>query len=131
MIRKAETSDPEKGGAAGVEVALVWVALLALIGAVAQVALLFYAGQLALTAAQEGVTAGRVLPSTTQAEQAARSFLARAAGTALDGPSATAQLDDATGVLRVRVTGRALSLVPGVPMTVDKSAVGAVERAAR
>lgn len=122
------TADGERGGATGVEVALSWIALLALIGAVAQVALLFYAGQLALTAAQDGVTAGRVRPSTTEAEAAARSFLARAAGTALDAPTVTTQLDDAAGVLRVRITGRALSLVPGVAMTVDKSAVGVLER---
>jgi Flp pilus assembly protein TadG len=118
----------ERGGAAGVESALVWIALLMLIGAVTQVVLVFYSGQLALTAAQSGVAAGRVTASTAGAEQAARGFLQRAAGNALTGPAVSAQLDDGGGVLRVRVTGEAPSLIPGVPMTVDKSAVGALER---
>ena len=117
----------ERGGAAGVEVALVWIALLALIGAVVQVALVFYAGQLALTAAQDGVNTGR-RASTAEGAQAARSFLDRAAGTALTAPTVIVERDDRAGVVRVRVTGQALSLVPGVAMTVDKSAVGSIER---
>ena len=38
--------------------ALIWIAMLALVAAATQVALVFYAGQLALTAAQDGVHAG-------------------------------------------------------------------------
>ena len=53
----------ERGGATGVEMALLWAAMLAFILAVAQVALVFYAGQLALTAAQDGLHTGRTYPA--------------------------------------------------------------------
>ena len=130
MRTYAESQDiGERGGAAGVEVALVWVALLALIGAVVQVALVFYAGQLALTAAQDGVNAGR-RTSTADGTRAAQSFLHRAAGTALADTTITVQRDDGAGLVRVRVTGQALSLVPGMTMIVDKSAVGSIEQVA-
>ena len=48
----------ERGGGVGVEMALIWIAMLGLVAAATQVALVFYAGQLALTAAQDGVHAG-------------------------------------------------------------------------
>jgi Flp pilus assembly protein TadG len=124
----ADTGD--RGGATGVEMALLWVAMLALISAVVQVALLFYAGQLALTAAEDGLRSGRYLErrSAEQARADAQAFLQRAAGRALSAPVVSAELDPEAGVLRVRVAGRALSMLPGVPLPVEKVAVGPVER---
>lgn len=127
------TDTTDRGGAVGVEAAIVWIALLGLLGllgAVIQVALVFYAGQLALTAAQDGVTAGRSQPSPTMAAQAAQDFLRRVGGTALTTPQVSAELDPAGTVLRVDVSGQAMSLVPGMPMTVHKAAAGAVEQVA-
>ena len=118
----------ERGGAVGVEMALIWVAMLGLVTAAVQVTLVFYAGQLALTAAQDGVHAG-VTQNAAAGRAAAQHFLDNAAGTAFTPTAVSASLDPAGGVLQVRVTGTVLSVVPGVRLTVDKSAVGAVERA--
>jgi Flp pilus assembly protein TadG len=124
--------DGERGGATSVEMALLWIAMLAMIGAVVQVALVFYADQLASTAAQDGVRTGRNhdTVSAEQARRAAEGFLGRTAGTALADTAVTAEIADAGGTLRVRVTGRALSMIPGVELAVDRQAVGAVERVA-
>ena len=127
----APAAEGERGGATGVEMALIWVVLMMLILAVVQVALLFYAGQLALTAAQDGLRSGRgyLAESTTDAARRdAEVFLARAGGTVLTDVVVTASLDDGGGILRVQVTGSALSLVPGVPLGITREAVGGVER---
>src|SRR6476660_6245057 len=89
----------ERGGGVGVEMALLWIAMLGLVAAATQVALVFYSGQLALTAAQDGVHAGATqdlaasparaaLDPAAQgrthdaARDAAQGSLARASGTA-------------------------------------------------
>ena len=56
----------ERGGGVGVEMALIWIAMLGLVAAATQVALVFYAGQLALTAAQDGVHAGATQNAAAQ-----------------------------------------------------------------
>jgi len=120
----------ERGGATSAEMALLWIVLIGLILAVIQVALLFYAGQLALAAAQDGVRSGRYYATdsvTDVARRDAEAFLSRAAGTALSGVSVRATIED-SGVLRVQVTGSALSLVPGVPLTISREAFGSAER---
>lgn len=121
----------ERGGATSVEMALLWGVLTVLILAVVQVTLLFYAGQLALTAAQDGLRSGRYYSTesvTDAARRDAEDFLARAGGTTLTDVSITATVDDGTGLLRVQVTGTALSLIPGVPLAISKEAVGGLER---
>ncbi|MHA6622900.1 TadE family protein [Pseudonocardia sp. DLS-67] len=122
--------EPERGGSTSVEMALLWLAMLVMIMAVVQVALVFYAGQLALTAAEDGLRAGRYVnaSSVVEARRDAEAFLRRAAGTSLQSPSVAAEVDPATGLLRVRVSGDALSVVPGVSLQVTKEATGAVER---
>jgi Flp pilus assembly protein TadG len=117
----------ERGGAVGVEMALLWIAMLSLVAAATQVALVFYAGQLALTAAQDGVHAGATQNSDA-ARDAAQSFLDRASGTAFAPTEVTATVEQGGGVLRVQVRGQALSLLPGLTWPVDKSAVAALER---
>jgi Flp pilus assembly protein TadG len=120
---------PERGGATGVEMALLWIALLALILAVVQVALVFYAGQLALTAAQDGLRSGRSFEApAAAATRDAESFLARAAGSALVDSAVTATTDEATGTVRVTVSGYALSVLPGFRLPVSRDAVGGLER---
>lgn len=122
----------ERGGAVGVEMTLLWGVVTLLTLAVVQVALVFYAGQLALTAAENGVYAGRGFGSGSAADArlAAQEFLRRAAGTTLTGASVTATVDPQAGVLRVRVEGSALSLVPGFAMPISREAVGGLERIA-
>ena len=87
--------------------ALIWPAMLALVLATVQVALLYLAGQLALTAAQDGLRAGRYHPaaSTARARQVSEDFLARTAGTTLESPTVTAALSGDGAVLQVDVTG--------------------------
>lgn len=128
----------ERGGAVGVEMALLWGAMLALVLAVVQVALVFYAGQLALTAAQDGVRTGRtdtgaasgtaVAGTVEDARRDAEAFLDRAAGTALTAVTVTAAVDPAAGTVQVTVTGEVLSVLPGVTLTVSRQAVGGLER---
>jgi hypothetical protein len=110
--------------------ALLWGAMLLMVAAAVQVALLFYAGQVALTAAEDGLRSGRYAenPSAERARQDAEAFLRRAAGSALASPTVLAELDPATGLLRVQVTGEVISLVPGVQLRVAKEAAGPVER---
>ncbi|MGD9991475.1 TadE family protein [Pseudonocardia sp.] len=119
----------ERGGATSVEMALLWTVLTVLILAVVQIALLFYAGQLALTAAQDGLRSGRYYATESVIDAARRDaeeFLARAGGRTLTDVAVTASVDD--GVLQVRVTGTALSLIPGVPLAVSRDAIGRLER---
>ena len=138
----------ERGGGVGVEMALIWIAMLALVAAATQVALVFYAGQLALTAAQDGVHAGAtqtaaqdpaaqaraVLEPVSQgraqdaARDAAQGFLARASGTVFTPTAVTVSVEQGGGLLRVQVRGQALSLIPGTKLTVDKTAVAALEQ---
>ncbi|MDN5856186.1 MAG: pilus assembly protein, partial [Actinomycetia bacterium] len=73
----------ERGGATSVEMALLWTVMTAMIVAVVQVALVFYARQLALTAAEDGLRAGRYFQAgdaAATAHRAATDFLARTAG---------------------------------------------------
>lgn len=120
----------ERGGAVGVEMTLLWGAVALLTLAVVQVALVFYAGQLALTAAEEGVHTGGGygVGSAAQARRAAEEFLHRAGGTTLRGVTVSATVDVPAGLVRVRVEGTAPSLVPGVPLRVSREAVGGLER---
>ena len=129
--------------------ALIWIAMLSLVAAATQVALVFYAGQLALTAAQDGVHAGATQTAAAQdptaqaraaidptpqgrardaARDAAQGFLLRASGAVFTPTAVTVSVEQGGGVLRVQVRGQALSLIPGTKLTVDKSAVAALEQ---
>lgn len=119
----------ERGGAVGVQMALLWPVLLLLILAVVQASLIFYAGQLSLTAAQDGVRSGRAYGQTqpTQAaRQSASAFLSKAAGNTLTATVIDTAVDGAT--VRVTVTGDAPTLVPGIRIRVTRMAVGGLER---
>ncbi|GAA2537061.1 TadE/TadG family type IV pilus assembly protein [Pseudonocardia hydrocarbonoxydans] len=133
----AESADRERGGATSVELALLWSALLLLILGVVQVAMVSFAGQLALTAAQDGLRSGRTFRADTMEQALAESarrdaegFLARTSGTVLTDVVVATELDGGAGLLRVRVTGTALSLIPGVPLSVEREAVGPIEQVA-
>lgn len=144
---RADTANPdgERGGATGVELALLWGVMLTLVLAVVQIGLVFYAGQLARTAAQTGVSAARTPIAGTEevaagtmswstagaAEEArtsAEDFLARAAGTVLTDTTITTQIDQGAATVQVTVTGEVLSLIPGVAPTVSRDAVGGLEQ---
>ena len=146
-VAGADAVDPdgERGGAVGVELALLWGVMLTLVLAVVQIGLVFYAGQLALTAAQTGVNAARtptvaadnnasgtgawsIAESAEDARDNADAFLADAAGTVLTDTTITTQIDQGAATVQVTVTGEVLSLIPGVTPTVSRDAVGGLEQ---
>jgi len=103
-------------------------ALLLVVFTIVQVGLWSYARSLALGAAQEGVAAGRSFGAPAGAgRERAQSFLDATAGDSLLGSTVSSTASAST--LRVEVTGRALSVLPGVPgLPVRQSAEGPIER---
>lgn len=118
-------------GSATLEIAVLAPVLLLVVFTIVQVGLWSYARSLALAAAQEGVAAGRgYLAPATAADRAARSFLDRSAGDSLLDREISTQATSTD--VRVEVTGRSLSVLPGVPgMPVRQGAQGPLERFTR
>ena len=116
-------------GSATVEIAILFPVLLAVIVAIVQYGLWFHARSLALAAAQEGVTAARSYAADPAiGPDRAREFLQAHGSDTLTDITATATSPGA-GQVGVQVTGRSLSLLPGVPgVAVTQSAEGPVER---
>lgn len=124
------TDTGERGGATSVQMALLWIAMITFILAVVQTALLYLAGQLALTAAEDGLRSGRYygVGSAEQARRSAQDFIARTAGTTLGAPTVEAVISDDGGTLQVSVSGTVLAVVPGLELHVAKQATGAIEQ---
>ncbi|TDB70616.1 pilus assembly protein [Micromonospora sp. KC723] len=101
-------------------------AVLVLLFASVQVAVWFVARSTALHAAQSGVNAQRALQAPVGAGEArAAGFLAAAGDWLVGGkPSCAASATEVT----CTVTGRSLSVVPGVSFEVRQTAHGTVER---
>ncbi len=116
-------------GSASLEIAILGPALLLMIFAVIQAGLWFYARNLALAAAQEGVDAARGYQASSDAGLTrAQAFLQRAAGDSLRDTTISAAGSTSTTV-RIEVHGRCLSVLPGLPgLPVHQSAQGPVER---
>ncbi|RSN14798.1 hypothetical protein DMH25_07590 [Streptomyces sp. WAC 01325] len=95
---------------------------------VIQASLWFYARQIALTAAREGVTAARSYQAgPADGATQARNVLDRIAGDSLTGYSVSASSDGQRA--QVEVAGAAVSIIPGLPgLYVKQSASGTVER---
>ncbi len=107
------------------------VVLLATFGLI-QGALYYHARDVALAAATDGLTAARSRTgSSGEGRAVASAFVRRAGGEdVLQGAAVTAERTATTAT--VTVTGRTLSLVPGLPgWTVSQSASGPVERFTR
>ncbi|TXS61413.1 pilus assembly protein [Streptomyces sp. me109] len=96
--------------------------------AVIQASMWYYARQIALTSAREGAAAARAYQAGPGDGAArAREVLARSAGDSLGSYTVTADSDGQR--VRVRVTGTAMSMIPGVAgLQVSQTASGAVER---
>ncbi|WP_406451530.1 pilus assembly protein [Streptomyces sp. NBC_00876] len=116
-------------GDSSIQMAIVFPFVILLTIAVVQVSLWYYARNVALTAAREGVAAARVYESGPDAGAArAKDVLGRIAGNSLLGPTVSTGGSSAERV-RVQVSGSAPSLLPGVPgLTITQSASGPVER---
>ncbi|MEV0425128.1 TadE/TadG family type IV pilus assembly protein [Micromonospora sp. NPDC050495] len=116
-------------GANPVELAVVMPLILVLLFGSIQVAVWFVARSTALNAAQTGVNAQRVVEAPPDAgRKRAAGFLSAAGdwlvGWQSPGPACTSTATEVT----CTVTGRSLSVIPGVSFPVRQSAHGPVER---
>ncbi|HLU33753.1 MAG TPA: TadE family protein [Natronosporangium sp.] len=116
-------------GAAPIELAIVWPAILLLVFGAVQVATYFTARTVALSAAQVGVTAARGYDATdADGRDRAEAFLAQAGDWLVDWQVIGPVRDETTGQVTVTVTGDALTLVPGYNWEVRQTAHGTIER---
>ncbi|WP_208617114.1 TadE family protein [Streptomyces canus] len=115
-------------GDTSLQMAIIFPFVLLATVAVIQASMWYYARQIALTAAREGLTAARAYESNPANGAAqARDVLGRTAGDSLRGYSVFASSDGQR--VRVAVSGTALSMIPGLPgLQVTQSASGPVER---
>ncbi|MFI5808729.1 TadE family protein [Streptomyces sp. NPDC051561] len=116
-------------GFTAIQTAIVVPVVLMVFIAALQAALYGYARNIAQSAAREGVTAGRMYGAGAGAGAAqARSHLDRNAGNNLAG-RAVSTAGSGADLIRITVTGRAQSLIPGIPdWPVTAEASGEVER---
>ena len=92
-----------------------------------QAAMFAHARNVATAAAQEGLRAARLSTGSADAGRTtATGFLAAAGDRLLTAETVTA--DRAGGVATVTVTGRALSVLPGLALPIRAAATGPVER---
>jgi len=95
---------------------------------VVQVIMWGNARAVAQVAAREGVAAARLYKaSTTQGSARAEDALTRLSGGSLSSWQVSSGQSTAQRV-HIRVTGRAMSLLPGINFPVDEAASGTVER---
>jgi Flp pilus assembly protein TadG len=123
---------PRRGrecGSATLELAVLGSALLLLVFTAVQVGLWFHARSLALAAAQQGASAGSSYHANPQAGVVrAHAFLTKAAQDTLQAVTVSPAGTTPT-VVRIEVTGRALSVLPGIPgLPVRQAAEAPVER---
>ncbi|MFE0930224.1 TadE/TadG family type IV pilus assembly protein [Streptomyces mutabilis] len=115
-------------GDASIQMAIVYPFVLLAAIAVIQASMWYYARQIALTAAREGVTAARAYQADpADGTTRARQVLDRTAGDSLRSVSVSAGSDGER--VRVEVRGVAQSMIPGVAgLTITQSASGPAER---
>jgi Flp pilus assembly protein TadG len=115
-------------GDTAIQMAIIFPFVLLATVAVIQASMWYYARQIALTAAREGLTTARAYESSPADGAAqARDVLERVAGDSLRGYSVTANSNGER--VQVQVSGTAMSMIPGVAgLQVTQSASGPVER---
>ena len=115
-------------GDASVEMVIVFPFVLLTTIAVIQASMWFYAREIALTAAREGLTAARAYQaSPADGTARAQEVLGRSAGDSLRGYGVSASNDGQR--VRIQVSGSALSMIPGLSgLKITQSASGPVER---
>jgi hypothetical protein len=116
-------------GDTSIQMAIVFPFVILLTITVVQASMWYYARNIALTAAREGVSAGRAYQADTGDGTArAREVLDRIAGDSLRNPAVNASGSTATE-MQVTVSGTAPSMIPGISgLRVSQSASGARER---
>lgn len=128
MVRRSV----DEQGSATLEIAVLFPAVLLATFGLIQGALYFHARDVALAAATDGLTAARARTgSGEEGRQAASAFVQRAGADDVLLGSSVSSFRTAT-TATVTVTGRTLSLVPGLPgWSVSQTASGPVERFTR
>jgi hypothetical protein len=129
---------PRRGrerGATSLELAIVAPMFLTLVFLAIQAGLFFYGRTVAVQAAREGVSQLRLAEDAAAFEAMRggavdypRDFAATVGQQGLLDPRVEARYDDAEGRVWVSVTGRVISLVPGLDLTTTAEASGTVER---
>ncbi|MFY1705400.1 TadE/TadG family type IV pilus assembly protein [Micromonospora sp. WMMA1923] len=128
-VRPASVTSGADRGASPVELAVVMPLILLLLFASIQAAAWFVARATALNAAQSGVNAQRVHQAPAGAGEARATGFLTAAGDWLVGwERAGPRCVTTETEVNCTVTGRSLSLVPGVSFPVRQTAHGTVER---
>lgn len=116
-------------GAAPIELAILWPAILLLIFGGVQVATYFTARTVALSAAQIGVGTARQYDGTdAEGKAAAEAYLEQAGDWLVGWQVQDPVRDEDAGEVSVTVTGDALSLVPGLSWEIEQTAHGTIER---
>ena len=115
-------------GDASIQMAIVFPFILLTTIAVIQASMWYYAREIALTAAREGLTAARAYQaSPADGTARAQEVLARSAGDSLRGYGVSASNDGQR--VRIQVSGTAMSMIPGLSgLQITQSASGPVER---
>lgn len=115
-------------GDASIQMAIVFPFILLATIAVIQASMWYYAREIALTAAREGLTAARAYQaSPADGTARAQEVLGRSAGDSLRGYGVSASNDGQR--VRIQVSGTALSMIPGLSgLKITQSASGPVER---
>ncbi|MER8009695.1 TadE family protein [Streptomyces sp. NPDC094149] len=115
-------------GDTAIQMAIIFPFVLLATVAVIQASMWYYARQIALTAAREGLTAARAYQSSpADGAVQARNVLGRTAGDSLSGYSVSASSNGQR--VQVQVSGTAMSMIPGISgLQVTQSASGPVER---
>ncbi|GAA5159334.1 TadE/TadG family type IV pilus assembly protein [Ornithinimicrobium tianjinense] len=136
-LRRALRRDSERGTAA-LELAIVAPSLLALIFFSLQAGFFFYGRAAATHAAREGVSllrvaedAGEYAAMRADAHARTERFAANVGGAGLVAPTATSsyvEQGDGSARVSVTVTGRVITLVPGLHLRASADASGTVER---
>lgn len=115
-------------GSAAVELAVLFPMFLTLVLLAVQAALWFHARNVALAAARDGVHVARLQGSSpARGQVAAAGFVTQVGAGVLTHPVVDTSGSSPTQVW-VRVSGQALSILPGVAVSVSQVAHGPVER---
>ena len=114
-------------GSVSLELAVLFPIVLLLVFTIVQAGIYYYARTLAMTAAQEGLREASALAGTpAQGTDKAASFLDRTADGWVTARSVTTDRTSRTAT--VTVTGRSISLIPGMPgLPIQQQATGPVE----
>lgn len=121
-------------GSAALELAVIGPTLFVLVFFAIQVALYFYGCSVALQSAREGVSQLRLAQNEAQFEMAkttvassVEDYAAAVGNGALNDSQATLSHDEPYSRVTVKVTGDAISLVPGMTWTITRTSSGTVE----